>query len=393
MKYSYSLKWFSVLTACLATVSALAAERVVVEKVTKIGATKPLYVSLTGITGQAAQILQFDLYVQGFAFTNEANAQYLIDGSANGNLTARVRDKFNGTTPVSKSYSGGSLRRQVHTFADEFVNAIGQKGIALTQVAFKNDTGANSEVFISDFDGANAQAVTRDNTIVAAPAWVPGRMALYYTSYKFNRADIFHHNLSTGDRKAFARHGGDNLSPAPSPDGSKVVMILSKDGWPDLYVGDAGGGMPRRLTKSREDESSPCWSPDGKWICFATRMKGRRVLAKVPAEGGDPVRIPTDGESSPTEPDWSPDGKWIVFTSATRGGFNICVIPAEGGTATALVGGEDPSFAPNSRTVIFTRRNGAQRSLSLLDVLTKQYKDISRISGTTGRYSQPSWAK
>jgi len=52
---------------------------------------------------------------------------------------------------------------------------------------------------------------------VAAPSWVPGYLALYYVSYKLNHADIFYHDLSTGARRAFARFGGSNMSPAASP--------------------------------------------------------------------------------------------------------------------------------------------------------------------------------
>jgi Tol biopolymer transport system component len=65
-------------------------------------------------------------------------------------------------------------------------------------------------------------------------------------------------------------------------------------------------------------------------------------------------------------------------------------VPAGGGEATILVPGEDPSWSPNSRTVVFSRRAGNQRVLSLLDVPTKQVKDVSRISGSN---SQPSWAR
>ena len=380
-----------VMGVILAIGAAFGAEQEIeIKRTIEPGNTKPIWLSMSGFSGEAAQVLQFDLFVQGFAFTNADSAQYLISGSNNGNLQGRASDRFSKNTLVSKAYSGVSLRRQAHTFADDFVNAIPEhKGVARTKIAFKNDTGPASEIYIADFDAHNAQAVTKDNTIVAAPCWVPGHMALYYTSYKLNHPDIFYHDLSTGARRTFARHGGCNISPAVSPDGSKVAMILSKDGWTDLYVCNADGTDLRRLTKSPQDESSPCWSPDGRWICFAAKLKERRSLCKISPSGGEPQRIPTNGVLNPTEPDWSPDGKWIVFTSM-MGGFEICVVPAEGGKTFVLVPGEDPSWAPNSRTVVFARRQGGGRTLSLLDVPTKQVKDVSRISGSN---SQPSWAK
>jgi TolB protein len=92
------------------------------------------------------------------------------------------------------------------------------------------------------------------------------------------------------------------------------------------------------------------------------------------------------------EPDWSPDGKLIAFTTLTGAGFQICVVEAKGGNATVLVEGEDPSWAPNSRTLIYSRRAGGRQVLSLLDVPTKQVKDIPRISGSSSQ-SQPSWAR
>jgi TolB protein len=356
------------------------------------GTTPPVWVSLSGFTGETAQVLEFDLYVQGFGFTNAEAAQYLISGgNNNGTLQGRVMDRVNKSVLVSKAYTGASLRRQAHAFADEFVKATGQKGIGQTKIAFKVNTaagGRTSEIYVADFDGHNAQAVTSDNTITAAPCWAPGRFMLYYNSYKLGNPAIFSHDLSSGARKTIAWYGGSTMSPSISPDGRKLAMISSKEGWTDLYVADAGGGNLKRLTHSPEDESSPCWSPDSQWICFATRIKERRVLCKVPAAGGAAQRIPTVGVMNPTEPDWSPDGKWISFT-AQMGGFQICVVPSQGGQVTELVAGEDPSWAPNSRTLAFHRRSVG--CLSLLDVPTKQVKDVARVS--SGENSQPSWAR
>jgi TolB protein len=356
------------------------------------GRTKPIWVSLSGFTGEAAQVLQFDLYVQGFNFTNADGAQYLLSGSNNGELQGRAVDAISKHTLVSKAYQGGTLRRQAHLFVDEFCEALQRKPICQTKIAFKGENGQTSEVYLSDFDGHNGQAVTRDSSIVAAPAMVSGQMALYYTSYKLDHPDIFFQNLSTGARKIFARYGGSNISPAPSPDGSAVAMILSKDGWTDLYVANSDGSNVRRLTKSPQDESSPSWSPDGRWICYAAKVSERRALRKISPSGGESQVIATSGLPSPTEPDWSPDGKLIAFTSQSRSGFAICVVSPGGGDATQLVEGEDPSWSPNSRTLVFARRQGGHYVLSLLDVPTKQVKDVARLSGI-GSQSQPSWAR
>jgi TolB protein len=370
------------------------AQPITVTTTTTIGEVKPIHVTLEGFTPEVTAVLRFDLYVQGFDFVPEAGAQYLIRSAGSGNVAGTVIDNQVHQTILSRSYNGASIRRQAHAFADEIVQAIlNLKPICQTKIAYKaqaNGIGPG-EVYVSDFDGYDAQKITSDNAIVAKPAWVPGQLAVYYTSYAPGNPDIYYHNLRTGQRRIIAAYSGLNTSAAVSPDGSRVAMVLSKSGSDNIWVCGADGSGLQRVTTGVED-SSPCWSPNGRWICFATKKSERRRLAKVAADGGEVEYLNTVGAPNPTEPDWSPDGKWIAFTSQA-GEFDICVAPADGRTSPILlVPGQNPSWSPNSRTLVFNHRAAGtyRQVLSVLDVFTKQYKDCSRAPGSS---SQAAWAR
>ena len=386
------------LLAILLTTCALRAadENIQVSReVDSLGFTKPIPISLSGFSGEVSSTLQFDLFFMGFKIVPPAEARYQIQKNTAAGVGAQVTDPLQRKVIYNKAFTGGGPRQQTHALADDLAQSLTQKpGIAQTRLACKvQPTGYGAgEIVIADYDGFNAQPVTKDGVICAAPAWA-GRNQLFYMSHKrADKPDILSHNLATGARKTVARHQGLNSSPAISPDGKQMAMILSKAGSPDLWVSDLEGGSLRQLTTTKEDESSPCWSPDGRTICFVSRVSGKPALYTIPAAGGSMQRLPTAGVANPTEPDWSPDGRYIIFT-ANMGGFQICVVPVEGprrGTAEVLVAGEDPVWAPNSRCVMFVRNVNNRRVLSLLDVPGKQFKDVARISGSA---SQPSWAR
>jgi TolB protein len=356
-----------------------------------LGFPPAIPVAISGFSGEVDAVLKTDLRFMGFRFTNANDALYLITGKNDANVECRVMERVTKATRLAKAYTGSTLRAQTHALSDDIAQALtGRPGIAQTKIAFRAQTGpGKSEIYVADYDGYNPHAATQDGSLTVAPCWA-GHSTIFYCSYKLGRPYVFAHHLTSGARKPVASHPGLNASPAVSPDGKRLAMILSKTGNPELYVADTDGGSLKQLTRTPQEESSPCWKSDNRTICFVSRMSGVAGLYTISADGGAPKRLPTPGQATPTEPDWSPDGKWIAFTSLTARDFNICIVRAEGGPVTVLATGVDPSWAPNSQALIFAAGPERGKRLSLLDVPSRFSKDIPRILESD---SQPSWAR
>ena len=385
----------------LAGLPSRAAEEITISTTAK-GRT-PIF--LRGYSGEAADVLRFDLEIQGFEVVADiASAHYELTGSNDGQVEGRLVDSRTKAELSSPRFQGASIRALAHALSDDVVLKVtGKNGIARTKIAFKGGTGSATEVYVADYDGAKAVAVTADNKLVDSPAWVPGKLVLLYTSYINGYADILQHDLNTGMRKVFAEFPGINLGPAVSPDGKRVAMILSKDGGgQSLYVCDIDGDNLKRLTTDRSSKSSPTWSPDGNLICFVSGIPKDTFdpgLYIIPANGGPRRLVRTPAFGTASEPDWSPDGKWIAYSltaSTGTGRSRIYRVPATGGEAKPLIDDPDPaesfehpSWAPNSRTLVFLRQVGERRVLSLLDAETKVTKTLS----INEKGSEPAWAR
>ena len=362
---------------------------------------KLIPIALMGYSGEVASVLKFDLEVMGCKVVPGSEASFILKGAVEGAVKGALMDKA-GNFGFNRKYAGGVLRDQAHALSDDVIKALtGKPGVAQTRVLFKMKTGNRSEeVFLSDFDGHKPVALTNDKTLVGSPKWSPDNSEVYYTLWLkrggIENTTVLRQNMRTGARDVMARYRGLNTGGVLSPQGF-LAMILSKGGSPDVYVAPPnwefmknlkGEGL-NRITATKEEESGVSWSPGGQWLCFATRAGGKRMLVKVAAQGGKMIRVPTNGVLNPSEPSWSPDGKWIAFTSQ-MGGFNVCVVPSQGGEAKVIASGEGPTWAPNSRNLIFTRRAVNKRGLAIVDVPTKQVKMLPAFTGSA---SQPAWGK
>jgi dipeptidyl aminopeptidase/acylaminoacyl peptidase len=116
--------------------------------------------------------------------------------------------------------------------------------------------------------------------------------------------------------------------PQISPDGSRVAFVRitvneKKEGYDTSIwsVPVAGNEAPRQLTKGEHD-TTPRWSPDGKFLVFlrSTEKDGKPEspqLAMLPMDGGDSF-VFTDLPKGAGSPVWASDGKNIEFTSETN---------------------------------------------------------------------------
>ena len=291
------------------------------KQVDVLGGTKPIPVSLDGFSGEVASVLKFDLYVQGFSFTNADAAQYQISGSNSGNVIGHVSDTVAKKEILSRGYTGASLRRQAHAFADDIVYAITRKrGIAQTKIAFKSQSESGSgEIYVSDFDGGNPQASRTTTPSSPRPRGFPGRLALYYTSYSRATRTFFtmtFRRAATASSRDYRRpeherggFAGRHKSGDDFEQGRQPGRLCLRHGRleSETVDRDAGGRIIAVLVAGRAMD-----------LFRDENKRSAACSTKIPAGGGAIQVIHTVGAPNPTEPDWSPDGKWIAFTCAVQ---------------------------------------------------------------------------
>jgi len=142
--------------------------------------------------------------------------------------------------------------------------------------------------------------------------------------------------------------GAEEHQPVFSPDGRRVTFrcphtpgaALPENGNDDICVADVDGGHRRNLTDNEVADYSSAWSPDGRWIAFASRRSTGPDLANdlyVMAPDGSHVRRLTETIGIDEYPVWSPNGLRLAY-GCTAGGlhpsgvgdFEACVITADG---------------------------------------------------------------
>lgn len=243
-----------------------------------------------------------------------------------------------------------------------------RNGEPIGRIVYESVGATLIEIFAIDSDGKNRTNLSRHASNNSKPAWSPDGNQIAFLSDR-GQGGIFIMDADGGNQRLFVNNGGG--SPKWSPQGGSVIFTTSgdkmhiggnikptflakgmqptwsalgqiafvryngSDGQEDIYVMDAHGRDPVRITDTPRDESHPAWSPDGQFIAYTSSIvqdwKSNFDIFAMNADGTNRTNI-TQHPGDDRAPTWSPDGRQIAFMSDRDETFNweIYVMNADG---------------------------------------------------------------
>ena len=329
----------------------------------------------------------------------QKGADAMVTGSvsplADGRFDVRLRlwDIVRGLDLGGQSFTvtQADLRLSAHRISDfVYEKLTGEKGIFSTRIAYVTKVGTRFNLWVADSDGEGAQSALTSPEPIISPSWSPNGSQLAYVSFESRKPVIYAHDVATGKRRLLANFRGSNSAPAWSPDGKQLVATLTRDGGSQIYAIGLNGGEPKRLTQSSSIDTEPTYSADGKNIYFVSDRGGAPQIYRMSPTGGNPERVTFTGSYN-ISPAVSPDGRWLAYVSRVGGAFKLHVMELASGKVTPITdtaGDESPSFAPNSRLIVYATN---QQGKEALMTTTLDGKIKARLSGASGDIREPDW--
>ncbi len=197
-----------------------------------------------------------------------------------------------------------------------------------SRVAYASSENGNLDLYLVDVRGGTPLRLTDDPAVDAYPAWFPDGRALAFVSDRAGERSVWKVGQLGGGATLLVPNA---LQPAISPDGSRIAFSRLAPGgstriWAASLADPAGAVMITSDEGGQWDHEHPCWSPDGRVICYAARDG----LWLVPSAGGEARRL-TTGVDLDRDPDWSPSGRDIYFSSRREGTVALWRVRARGG--------------------------------------------------------------
>ena len=171
-------------------------------------------------------------------------------------------------------------------------------------------------------------------------------------------------------------------TPAVSPDGGRVAIVLRRSGKRQLHVLSSDGAELQPIAEGIVAQGSSCWSPDGKWIVTGGSDATGPGLFKIPLEGGSLVRLVSGPALNPV---WSPDGSLIVYSGTNVSSFAPLLAVRPDGSSVELPHitlrrlGEHVRFSPDGKSLIYMQGLLASQDFWLLDLASMKSRPLTRL--------------
>ena len=163
----------------------------------------------------------------------------------------------------------------------------------------------NPEIYLMNLNNKQLQRLTNDSAIDTEARFAADGKSFVFTSDRGGTPQIYRYNLDSGQTKRLTFNGRFNARGSLSKDGQSLALVHRQSGQ-QFQVGimDLASGAISILTPTPLDES-PSFSPNGQMVVYATRERGRGMLAIMSTDGRFRMNLPSQS-GEVREPAWAP---------------------------------------------------------------------------------------